>query len=97
MKIEIYGIPSEVSRCAGCEYAKKLLDSVKLTYSFNEVIHKDQNDLGFSFNRPLIEECAKRIGCFPNLNLRYPVIFVDDVKITSIKDHLLSLGYNLDD
>ncbi len=96
MKVEIYGIPEEVHRCPACVSARHLLDSLGIEYTFYSVINKSQNSLGFDYDRERITECAKRIGCFPNLMLRYPVIFIDNKKVHHLKQHLEDLGYDTD-
>lgn len=95
--IEIYGIPEEVWRCPGCKIVRDLLETLKIDYTFYNVI----NDVDGrpTYDRPLIESLAKRIGCFPSLAIRYPVIYVNNIKqynIQTFKDTLIALGYDQD-
>ncbi|AIZ02418.1 glutaredoxin [Escherichia phage vB_EcoM_VR26] len=95
-KIEIYGIPEEVGRCPGCMHIRSLLGSLNLPYTFYSVLNKQGSEI--AYDRPLIVSLAKRAG-YPTLNIRYPVIFVNDEKMTNIpafKTKLISLGYDQD-
>ena len=95
--IEIYGIPEEVWRCPGCKTAVDLLKALKINYKFINVINNKDDHI--EYDRPVIVDLAKRIGCFPSLSIRYPVIFVDNIKqhnIPSFKQTLISLGYDKD-
>jgi glutaredoxin len=99
LKIEIYGIPEEVSRCPGCALVRKTLDDLKIPYEFYPVFKNSSNELGFEYDRPRIVEVAKRIGCYPSLALRYPIVFMNNQKIHKIsilKDKLRELGYDPD-
>lgn len=98
LKIEVYGIPEEVSRCPGCLSVRSLLDNLKLSYTFYSVFSPSQAPLGFSYDRELIVSLAERAK-FPSLNIRYPVIFVDNKLIHNIprfKELLLSKGFDPD-
>lgn len=77
MKVEIYGIPESLHRCYGCVQAMKLLDLEGIPYTFHAVLVPSDNDLGFAYDRPVIEALAKRVGQ-KSLAFRYPRIFVDD-------------------
>lgn len=97
-KIEIYGIPETVSRCAGCSFVKLILKDLGIPYTFIDVLSPSKNSLGFTYDREMIVKLAERAK-FPSLNIRYPVIFVDDVHIKNIrlfKEHLIELGYDKD-
>ena len=83
-EVEIYGIPLEVYQCYGCEGARKLLNSNSIPYTFYDVVRKVDNDLGFEYDRPRIEELAKRAG-FNSLRIVYPQIFVNGVHIGGYK------------
>lgn len=94
-KIEIYGIPEEVGRCYGCMAVTSLLNNLGVPFTFYKVI---TNDGQLKYDRPLIVSLAKRAG-FGSLNIRYPVIFVNDKKqnnIKHLKETLLQLGYDRD-
>lgn len=82
--IEVYGIPKEVYNCWGCQATIKLLDSLKIPYQFHEVIKRVDNELGFEYNRPKIEELAKRINS-GSLKMVYPQIFIDNKHIGGYK------------
>ena len=95
LKIEVYGIPETVSRCPGCIYVRKILEGLGLPFSFYDVLSPSQDGPGFTYDRPLIVSLAKRAG-FPTLNIRYPVIFVDDKLVHNIrffKQLLLDKGF----
>lgn len=97
MKIEIYGIPENVWRCPGCHEVRGLLSSLSVDYEFIDVIQNVDGDI--QYDRPTIESLAKRIGVFPSLSIRYPVIFVDDIKMYNIpyfKQKLIDSGYDRD-
>jgi hypothetical protein len=94
-KIEIYGIPEEVGRCPGCYTVTKLLKELNAPYTFYKVL---TNNGKIEYDRPLIVSLAKRAG-FTSLNIRYPVIFLNDKKqknIAEFKKSLISLGYDSD-
>lgn len=98
LKIEIYGIPEAVSRCAGCMQATKILKDLNLPYQFYDVIYIDPVTKQIAYNRDLIVALAKRAG-FPTLNIRYPVIFVDNVlqhNLRFFKQFLLDQGFDPD-
>lgn len=82
--IEIYGIPDNVYRCWGCHESRKLLDSLNIKYQFHEVIRSVDNELGFEYNRPKIEELANRLNV-KSLRFVYPQIFIDDKHIGGYK------------
>lgn len=95
--IEIYGIPEEVWRCPGCKVVRDLLGELKLEYVFYNVINN--TDGVIKYDRPLIESLAKRIGCYPSLAIRYPIIFVNNKKqydIPTFKQNLIDAGYDPD-
>ena len=95
--IEIYGIPEEVWRCPGCKAVRDLLDKLQLPYEFYNVINEFDGQP--VYDRPLIESLAKRIGCYPSLAIRYPVIFMDNVKqydIPTFKTNLIAAGHDPD-
>lgn len=97
MNIEIYGIPEQVWRCPGCHWIRGLLASLNVEYTFIDVI--SPGDTGPVYDRPLIESLAKRLGQFPSLSIKYPVIFVDNQFIPSLKDFqqfLIDKGYGRD-
>lgn len=94
-EIEIYGIPETVMRCPGCMSVTKLLKELNAPFTFYEVITKTDT---IAYDKPLIVSLAKRAG-FTSLNIRYPVIFVDNVRqrnIKAFKETLISLGYDQD-
>lgn len=78
--VEVYGIPKEVYNCWGCQASIKLLESLQIPYQFYEVVKRVDNELGFEYNRPKIEELAKRINS-GSLKITYPQIFIDGVHI----------------
>lgn len=77
MKVEIYGIPESLHNCYGCIQAQKLLTEKGIEYTFYPVLKEAKNDLGFEYDRPRIEELAKRVGQ-RSLAFQYPRIFVDN-------------------
>lgn len=92
MKIELYGIPEEVGRCYGCRRVKSMFDDLELNYSYNKVMVKTDN--GIEYDRPLIVSLASRLGQ-KSLNIAYPVIFIDDIRVKNfneLKSILLSHG-----
>lgn len=89
MKVEIYGIPHTLHNCWGCVHACKLLDENGIGYDFYPVLLPSDNELGFQYDRPRIEELAKRVGR-RSLAFSYPQIFVDGDYIGGYK-HLLDL------
>lgn len=94
-KIEIYGIPREVGRCPGCMTVTKLLEELNAPFVFYKVL---TNEGQIAYDRPLIVQLAKRAG-FTSLSIRYPVIFVNDIRqknIQAFKETLISLGYDRD-
>lgn len=98
LKIEVYGIPETVSRCPGCIHVRKILEGLGLPFSFYDVLSPSQDGVGFTYDRPLIVSLAERAG-FPTLNIRYPVIFVDDKLVHNIrffKQLLLEKGFDPD-
>lgn len=76
MKIEIYGIPESLHKCYGCIEARKLLDEHGLEYEFYSVLKPANNSVGFDYDRPRIEELAKRVRS-RSMAFTYPRIFVD--------------------
>ncbi|QHB49414.1 glutaredoxin [Klebsiella phage PhiKpNIH-6] len=71
--------------------------SLNVEYTFIDVI--SPGDTGPVYDRPLIESLAKRLGQFPSLSIKYPVIFVDNQFIPSLKDFqqfLIDKGYDRD-
>lgn len=82
--IEVYGIPDTVYNCWGCAASRKLLDDMGLQYTFHEVVTPVDNEIGFDYNRPKIEELAKRLGS-SSLKLVYPQIFIDGEHIGGYK------------
>lgn len=98
LKIEIYGIPEAVSRCAGCMHATKILNDLGLPYEFYDVLYIDPVENQVAYNRGLIESLAERAG-FPSLNIRYPVIFINDKlqhNLRYFKQFLLDQGFDPD-
>ncbi|AEO97047.1 thioredoxin [Salmonella phage vB_SenM-AKM_NP4] len=99
-KIEIYGIPETVGRCPACYSIRKTLDDENIPYAFYDVIIPNENEVGFVYDRDRITEAAKRVGSYPSLALRYPIVFLNNQRIRN-KSHLLEqlsvLGYNLDE
>lgn len=94
-KIEVYGIPDEVGRCSGCQSVTKLLKELNAPFTFYKVL---TNNGKIEYDRPLIVSLAKRAG-FTSLNIRYPVIFINDSRqknIKQFKETLISLGYDRD-
>lgn len=94
-KIEVYGIPDEVGRCPGCQSVTKLLKELNAPFTFYKVL---TNNGKIEYDRPLIVSLAKRVG-FTSLNIRYPVIFINDSRqknIKHFKETLISLGYDRD-
>lgn len=92
MKIELYGIPEEVGRCYGCRRVKSLFDDLQLDYSYNKVMVN--TDTGVQYDRPLIVSLASRLGQ-TSLNIAYPVIFIDNIRVknfTDLKTNLLTHG-----
>lgn len=92
MKIELYGIPEEVGRCYGCRRVKSMFDDLKLDYSYNKVM--TNTDTGIQYDRPLIVSLASRLGQ-TSLNISYPVIFINDVRVKNfneLKTTLLTHG-----
>lgn len=77
MKVEIYGIPESLHNCYGCIQAQKLLAEKGIEYTFYPVLKEAKNDLGFEYDRPRIEELAKRVRQ-RSLAFQYPRIFVDN-------------------
>lgn len=77
MKVEIYGIPESLHNCYGCIHAQKLLKEKGIEYTFYPVLKEAKNDLGFEYDRPRIEELAKRARQ-RSLAFQYPRIFVDN-------------------
>lgn len=77
MKVEIYGIPESLHNCYGCIQAQKLLTERGIEYTFYPVLKEAKNDLGFEYDRPRIEELAKRAKQ-RSLAFQYPRIFVDN-------------------
>lgn len=80
MKVEIYGIPENIHKCYGCIQAQKLLQEHGIEYQFYPVLKEAKNDLGFEYDRPRIEDLAKRARQ-RSLAFQYPRIFVDGVLI----------------
>lgn len=94
-KIEIYGIPEEVGRCPGCYAVTKLLRELDVPFEFYKVL---TNNNGIAYDRSLIVSLARRMG-INHLSIRYPVIFVNDVKqknIKHFKETLIELGLDRD-
>lgn len=91
-EFEVYGIPEEVGRCYGCRRVKGLLDDLSINYKFHKVMNKSLE--GIEYNRPLIVSLASRLGQ-TSLNISYPVIFYDGIRIKNfneLKEKLLSMG-----
>lgn len=96
MKAEVYGIPEEVGRCHGCIEVRRVLDELRIAYTFNKVLFSTPE--GLDYDRPLIESLAKRAG-FKSLSIRYPVVFIDDVRMTNLKEFkafLIKEGFDSD-
>jgi len=91
MNIEIYGIPEELHRCWGCFQAVKLLKEKDIDFVFYPVLISADNDLGFAYDRPRIEELAKRAGA-RSLAFSYPRIFADGVLIGGYKNLVELIG-----
>lgn len=95
-KIEIYGIPETVMRCPGCIAVQHLLNSLSIPYTFYPVINQTLS--GPVYDKPLIVTLAKRAG-FRSLSIRYPVVFVDGIRLKNIpalKTFLIEQGYDQD-
>lgn len=98
MKIEIYGIPPEVTRCYGCESFVKLCDSLGLDFNFYPAIFKADTPIGFDFDRALIEQMTARAGK-KKPPTTYPQIFVDNEWIggyLSFKEFLIKKGFDIE-
>lgn len=76
MRVEIYGIPQSVHNCYGCIKAQELLKENGIEYEFYPVLKSAENELGFEYDRPRIQELAKRAKQ-RSLAFQYPRIFVD--------------------
>lgn len=83
MKIDVYGIPESVGRCYGCRRVKGLLDDLGFIYTFIPVMQSVSDKP--SYDRPAIEKLASRMGQ-TSLNIAYPVIFIDDVRVRNFND-----------
>lgn len=84
MKIEIYGIPEDVHRCAGCRAAKQLCDDRGLDYQFIPIVRVADTPLGFEYVMEAVEELKTRAGK-QSAPTNYPQIFVNDKWIGSLK------------
>lgn len=95
--IEIYGVSEEDYRCHACMEAKKIVEEAGLDYTFTKVLSKGEKDGMPVYDRPTIEALAKRAK-FQSLNIRYPVIFINDqiVRIKNLRSHLFKMGYDVD-
>lgn len=77
MKVEIYGIPKEVSFCQYCEMAKNLCKAKKIDFEFKPVFRKLENGERWP-NEEIYDELSARLNR-DNLNgLTMPQIFVDN-------------------
>ncbi|QBX32744.1 glutaredoxin [Aeromonas phage Asfd_1] len=80
--IEIYGIMTDPNlvRCHACDSVVERLDYEELDYVFKTILRATDNELGFSYDRPVIDELRKRINK-PKGVLTVPYIFVNGTYI----------------
>lgn len=76
--IEVYGFDSALHRCAACEALKELFSERGLDYTLYPVMIPAENDLGFDYNRPVLDGLYARLGYKIT---RFPQVFIDGVHI----------------
>ncbi|APU02113.1 glutaredoxin [Aeromonas phage Riv-10] len=74
--IEIYGIVSETSRCPACDVITKRLDEDDIDYTVKTVLRDAETELGFEYDRAVINELRDRINQ-PKGALSLPKVFVN--------------------
>ncbi|UOX40443.1 hypothetical protein OBDJBBDK_00119 [Aeromonas phage AhFM11] len=76
--IEIYGIATDQDaiRCHTCDLLIKRLDEEGIEYVFKTIIRGSDNELGFTYDRPVIAELRDRIKK-PKGVLTLPYVFID--------------------
>lgn len=74
--IEIYGVPEHLFKCPGCMAAVSYCEQSDLEFRFIPIILDADNELGFEYDRPAIEELRIKAGK-ETPPRRYPQIFVD--------------------
>lgn len=74
--IEIYGVPEHLFKCPGCMAAISYCEHNDLEFSFIPILLDADNELGFEYDRPAIEELRIKAGKETPPRL-YPQIFVD--------------------
>lgn len=84
MKVEIYGIPEDVAKCAGCIDSIRICIEYGYDYELIPVLKKSDNELGFEYIIEKFDECQKRAG-LPYRPTSFPRIFVNGRYIGSIK------------
>lgn len=92
MIVEIYGIDESDFKCSGCIFAKNIFDEHSIKYEFKRIIKKVNGNP--EYDKSLLSELAKRVK-FTTLLL--PYIFIDNtlVKISNLKDFMISKGYDI--
>lgn len=93
--IQIYGIPKEAFRCAGCEYAIKICEETGTEYEFIPVTKYDKLLDCLMIDRDKIVKLASRAK-FRSLRIMYPVIFENSKSnnALNVNDLKLKLNYN---
>lgn len=96
MKIDIYGVDEIDFRCGGCITAKRLFKEAGLDYNFHKVLTKGSTMIP-DYNLEIIDALVKRAK-FPNRQITYPVIFIDDeiVRIKNLQLYLYERGFDVD-
>lgn len=96
MIVDIYGVDEEDFRCGGCITAKRLFDEAGIDFTFHKVLSRDENSFP-KYDLAVIDDLVKRAK-FPNRQITYPVIFINDeiIRVKNLQLHLYELGYDVD-
>lgn len=86
--IEVYGIAhGERMRCGSCDLVTKELKARSVEYVFKEVMREVDTELGFEYDRAIIDELRHRLKK-PTGSLAIPTVFVNGILIGGAKDLL---------
>ncbi|UYD57486.1 hypothetical protein OFDDKENP_00110 [Aeromonas phage B614] len=82
--VEIYGIVSSNNKCHACDVVIKRLDEDDIDYTLKTVLRDADNDIGFAYDRTVIDELRRRINQ-PKGALELPKVFVNGTYIGGAK------------
>ncbi|ATI17469.1 glutaredoxin [Aeromonas phage AS-szw] len=84
MFVEIYGVPEDIAKCAGCIDSIRFCIENGYEYELIPVLSKSNNSLGFDYILEKFDEIKTRAN-LPYRPTSFPRIFVDGRYIGSLK------------